>query len=586
MNPALAGERRGAMEREGYWSRPQRLSRRRFGRYVALGGAALTGSSLLGCSTAGKKSASSSSAGASATAASQPQSGGTYNGALASNAPLDPQKLSQQPTDAIAGSAMSRPFRYKSGPDPSTITNHDVESDLALSAESPDAITWTLKLRPDANFQNIAPVSGRAVEAEDIKSTYVRALGLPQNPNRGALGMIDPDQIQTPDKSTVVFKLKYPYAPFKGILASPAYSWIFPREALAGTYDPSKQVIGSGPFTLETATPDVEYVVKRNPNWFEKGRPYVDGVRLAVITAQSQQLAQFSSGHLDEVQVPSNDLDTMKKTNPNAAVITTVPTYGGNIYLQLGDPESPFVDVRVRRALSMAIDRDALAKAIFNNQYVNSLFVPSNLGKWALKPNQLDASVAQYYKYNPSEAKRLLQEAGAANLSIKFAFTTNSSGADVGRNAIAEALNNMINAIGIKTTPVPLDFAKDYIDSGKGYRQGYYPKDTVLYGNSQNFTEVDDYIFGYFDSKSTQNEEHLSDPALDAMIEKARTIVDESARLQAYLDIQRYVADKVFIIPAGWGYGYTMVQGRVQNYNVGSANGVMSETYAKLWLKA
>jgi peptide/nickel transport system substrate-binding protein len=518
--------------------------------------------------------------------AGQPQPGGIYNAALAANATLDPQTLSQAPTDTVAGAVMSRPFRYKTGPDPNTITNHDVEADLVLSAESPDAITWTLNVRPDAVFGNIAPVNGHAVEAEDVKASYERALQLPNNPNRGQLGMIDPGQIQTPDKSTVVFKLNYPYAPFRGTLASPAYSWIFPREALAGSYDPAKTTIGSGPFLIDSVTPDVEFTVKRNPIWFEKGRPYVDGIRFAIISTLAQQEAQLTSGHLDDAQIVQNDLDMMTRSNPNAMLLKIPPSTDANIYTQQGDPTSAFVDVRVRRALSMAIDRDSLAKAVFNNQYVNSLFIPTFLGKWALTVDQLDASAQQYYKYNPTEAKRLIQDAGVSNLPFKFAFTiSNNSTADPGRNNTAETLNSMLNAVGIKTTTNPIDFAKDYIDSGKGYRQGYFPKDTIVYGNVQAFTEIDDLVFGYFHSKSTQNQIHLNDPSLDSMIDKARTQVDDNERLKAYLDIQRYVADKMYIIPVGWGLGFWQIAPRVQNYQQGSLTGVAAETYSKVWLK-
>src|SRR5581483_1757334 len=100
------------------------------------------------------------------------------------------------------------------------------------------------KLRPDAKFHNVAPVNGHAVEAEDMKATFTRALNpATNNPNRGALDFINAAQITTPDKQTVVFKLNYPYAPFRSTLASPAYSLLFPREVLSGGYDPSKTVI-------------------------------------------------------------------------------------------------------------------------------------------------------------------------------------------------------------------------------------------------------------------------------------------------------------------------------------------------------
>ena len=206
--------------------------------------------------------------------------------------------------------------------DPKATTNHVIEPELGQTAESPDATTWTIKLRPDAKFHNIAPVNGHPVEAEDVKATFQRALDpSTSNPNRGALSMIDVNQIQTPDKQTVVFTLKYPYSPFRSLLASPAYSSIYPREAFAGSYDPAKVVIGSGPFTLDSAQPDVAFVYKKNPGYFEKDRPYVDAVRMAVIVDPSQQFAQFTGGNVDEYLAPIDNLEVAKQRNPKAAVI-------------------------------------------------------------------------------------------------------------------------------------------------------------------------------------------------------------------------------------------------------------------------
>src|SRR5207244_5657973 len=100
-------------------------------------------------------------------------------------------------------------------------------------------------------------------------ATFLRILNpATLDPNRSVFDMIDADQIQTPDPQTVVLRLKYPYAPFRSLLAAPAYSWIVPREAMAGAYDPSRTVIGSGPFILENAQPDIAYTYRRNPEWF------------------------------------------------------------------------------------------------------------------------------------------------------------------------------------------------------------------------------------------------------------------------------------------------------------------------------
>jgi ABC-type transport system substrate-binding protein len=226
------------------------LTRRRILRGGATAAGGILAATAFACST--KSGRAPAAGGTTSATQGTPKPGGTFNAFLPFNAPLDPQKASAQPQRVVAG-VYNRLFRFKAAADSKVINNHDLENELGVSAETVDGVTWTVKLRPGAKFANTPPVNGHPVEAEDIKATFTRILDpATSSPNRAQLGMIDAAQIQTPDKSTVVFKLKLPYAPFSKTLASPAYSLILPREALAGSYDPSKVVIGSGPFTFES----------------------------------------------------------------------------------------------------------------------------------------------------------------------------------------------------------------------------------------------------------------------------------------------------------------------------------------------
>ena len=345
-----------------YWT----AQRRRLSRRAALQGAALLGAGFAGLTlTACKggplnpaKVTSSKSSGRPAgrdvnsligrtgkKPAEAPTTGGSYNGVVGSNAPtLDPHGSSSVLTMQAVSPVMSRLLRYKSPWEPAETYDCNVEPDLALTAESSDAVTWTFKLRPDAKFQNIPPVNGHPVEAEDIKVTYTRAVS-PANANRGSLGMIDPNQIQTPDKNTVVFKLRYPYAPFSKLVASGVYGWIFPREIANGSYDPAKTVIGSGPFLLDSYTPDVAYAYKRAPEWFEKGKPFIDGIRVAVVPDPNQQIAQFTAGNIDVIQSPVNDdnLAEVQRQSPSVETYTTWGPGDGQIYF-------PWGATRIRRS--------------------------------------------------------------------------------------------------------------------------------------------------------------------------------------------------------------------------------------------
>ncbi len=576
------------MPEQSYWTTPTSrwLTRRRLlATGVGVGAGGVAGTALLGCGKTTTSSSSTQRPAASGVAAT-PQTGGMFTTFSVSNYPLDPQKGSGS-SQVIPAPAMSRIFQFKTSTDPATITDRITQPDLGLSAESPDAITWTVKLRPDARFQNIAPVNGHSVEAEDVKATFVRAQDpATLNPNRGQLGMIDPAQIQTPDKQTVVFKLNYTYAPFRNLLASPAYSYIFPREAQAGAYDATKTLIGSGPFIMTSNEPDVAYTYKRNSDWHFKPMPYIDTLKIAVVSDPNQQIAQLSTGNLDEIQIfDPFSVPTVKQQAPKATVYRVASGYPDGVYFQMGDPASPFKDIRARRAISMLIDRDAIAKAVYNGDNVRVVFVPALMGRWSLPVDKLDADTQQYYKYNPSEAKKLLDAAGVSGMQIHLANGVYSQNRPE-FNKTAEALNQTFNSAGLKSTIVNGDFNKDFIDAGKGWRQGYFPNDFVLYaGALAAYIEADDWLFAYFHSKSSSNQEHLNDPTYDAMVDKERSLVNDDERVNAVIGIQKYLAQQMYTPSTVGNFYYWAVQNRVQNYSYSDTLGKATETYSKLWVK-
>jgi peptide/nickel transport system substrate-binding protein len=564
----------------GYWSRlaRERIARRRFlGAAAAL---AMSGA-VLGCAQSPRRKPSS---GATAGASETPQLGGVYNSYLLGNPPpLDPQRTIAAPTHQTVGGVYSRLFRFKTAPDPSVAESKEPENDLALSAESPDAVAWTIKLRPNTKFHDIAPVNGRAVDAEDVKASIQRAID-PKNPNAGPLDMIDGNGISTPSSDTIVFTLKYPFASLPSMLAVPLYGWILPREATAGMYDLNKQVIGSGPFILDSITPDVAIVYKRNPQWFEQGRPYIDGVRVAIISDANQQLAQFHAGNLDQLSPSAANLDSVQHDNPDATRYTGSAGTMCPLVGQVGDPTSPWADQRIRTAISKLFDRAALGASVLDGKYQAQALLPLALGRWGLKPGDLDAATGSVYKYDPTAAKQMLSAAGAANLAFKFVYTPNGYGQPYG--ALGEALNGMLNAAGVKSNLVAVDYNTEYIAGGKGYRAGNFPKDTlVLGGQAGGYTVIDDIMFGFYDSKSGRRFSQINDPQADKMIESARSTLNEDERLKAYQDVQKYLINETYYITGfPWSPAWTLIQPRIRNYSHATSYATLTESVAKLWI--
>jgi len=515
-----------------------------------------------------------------------PQPGGTVTWSAGANPPsLDPHRTSSAFTNDLLSPALSRLLQYAPVWDAVQALDRKIVPDLAASVESPDGATWTVKLQPNAKFHNIAPVSGHSVEAEDIKATFTRSLGQ-QNPSRGVFDMIDPNKIETPDAKTVVFKLNYAYAPMQSLMASGTYCWMLPREALAGSYDLTKTVIGSGPFTFDKYTPDVAISYKKNPDYYDKSLPHIDAAQINIVPDTNAQLAQFTAGHLARVtNIATSDLPEAQKENPQADSIPLWEHGGEVLYFQLRDPASPFQDIRLRRALSMAVDRDAIGKATSADRYALSFNVTLDEGKWAIRSEDLPADTMQWYKFNPQMAKQLFDQFGLAGKSFKFLFPWPHPRGEPLRKSV-QAIFSMLQPLGWDLSYVEIDYTREWVGGGKGVRYGNFPNTSMIATGIEGSSGYDGYLYNWWDSKSSSGISGLNDPKFDSAIDKARTLTDEAERLKAYLDIQQYLAANMISVTCmPNGVVTTLLQPSVHGYSPGDAATVSGHSLARLWLK-
>ncbi|HTE84811.1 MAG TPA: ABC transporter substrate-binding protein, partial [Dehalococcoidia bacterium] len=481
------------------------------------------------------------------------------------------------------GSAYSRPLSFKSGLNEQIILSRETEGEWAVSAESPDGQSWTFKIQPGAKFHNVPPVNGHPIESADVKASFTRAFAKPENTYKSLYPMIDPAQIETPAPDTIVFKLKSAYGPFKETMAGSGVE-LMPREASSGTYDPAKVMIGSGPFILDSFTPDVAYVLKKNPAWYKQGLPYLDSVRGAIIPDSAQALAQFTAGNLDDLKPGPNDVNTARQNNPKASVISQTNTMSYAFFGHMNDPASPWHDIRIRQAVSMAIDRDTIKKVILNNQATENQIVPKALGKWMLPVDKF-GDAQQYYQFKPDEAKKLLQAASGGPQLTRFMSPAKNYGPAF--DQMAETIVSMLNAAGFKIQLVPIDYTRDFIGGGKGALYGSYPADALVYSADALFANAEETLASHFQSKSQRNKPQVSDPKLDEQLEKMLSILDETQRLQAALDIQKYLAGQIYQISTYSDVVFTLIQPWVHNYYLGESNQSSSPRYAlpQLWLR-
>ena len=472
--------------------------------------------------------------------AGQPKRGGVLRVRGYDPVHFDPHQTISFKTHTTLSFVYSKLVRHKVGPEvrPGTFI---VEPDLAERWEELDDTTYVFHLRKGIKWHNKPPLNGRELVADDVKFTYDRFRTEPGNPNRY---MLDPvERIEVVDRYTVQFLLKEPYVWLVNALAYPWSMWIVAPEVVQQFVDLKKpeSAIGTGPFLLERYEPNVKTVFKRNPDYYRDGQPYVDTVEWLVIPDESTGLAMYRTGQLDcgpgiNWAVRQQDLEALKKTHSHLRYQDYLSQSGSVVTMRTDMP--PFTDVRVRRAISHAIDRQAIIEAVWGRGAPTPA-VSRGLVEWTLPIDQLGAG-AQYYEYDPQEARRLLAEAGFPK-GFKTQLTVTSG---LGRDMVdqAQLVQRFLKDIGLDAELKIQEYGAYVSTTVQGKFEG------MVVGPIGVVWEPDGRLYRAYASDSSRNIGHVNDATLTAMLKEQRRTKDLEARKQLIFDIQRYVAEQQYYI--------------------------------------
>lgn len=347
----------------------------------------------------------------------QPKYGGTVNLSRAA----DPFDFDVSTTgQGIGGadfirSAYSSLLRVKIGPDIG-YSQTVVEPGLAERWEvSSDARTYTFHLRKGVKFADLPPVNGRELTAADVLWSYqywsrtgpLKDAGLPTSQLDWAFEGVE--RLESPDPYTVVVRFKDGFAPFLNYAAS-ALNPIVPREIYAQDGHFKNQIVGTGPFQLDTAATQKgsRWITKKNPTYWDQGKPYLDEVRFLIISDDATLNAAFQTKQIDVIAAPDfRFAQDIARSNPNAVQYEWQTS---TLHLWLNFKRPPLDDFRIREAFSLGIDRDELIKTVADGK-----------GEWALANSNLysdlftQGEIKSFIKFDPERAKRLVQEAGYPN---------------------------------------------------------------------------------------------------------------------------------------------------------------------------
>ena len=403
----------------------------------------------------------------------------------------------------------------------------------------PNETTYLFHLRQGVHWHNTPPVNGRELVAEDVKFTFDRFLTMPGNPSRELLEALD--RVEVMDRYTVKFLLHEPFVWFLDTLAVMSGMVIIAPEVVEqfGDLKKPESAIGTGPFLLEHYEPNVKSVFTRNPTYFHDGQPYVDRVEWLVIEDASTGLAMYRAGQLDcgpmELWVVRQpDLEALQKSHPHLRY-QDCQSLGGSM-LALRTDQPPFNDVRVRRAISMAIDRQGLIAAVWGRGQPTPAIAPG-LTAWSLPIDQLGAG-AQYYQYNPQEARRLLAEAGfARGLQTPLAAT---GGIGMDHLDAVQLIQRSLKDVGITAELKLQEFGAYSATTNQGKFEG------LAYGRFPLAWTADQPFFNTYIRQ--ENMSHVNAPALTAMFKAQRRTQDVEARKHIVFDMQRYAAEQQYYI--------------------------------------
>ena len=422
--------------------------------------------------------------------------------------------------------------------------NSKIVPSLAESWDiSDDGLEYTFHLRQGVKFHN-----GNDFTAEDVAYTFHRMLTVEGGVNtefidqiKGAdellAGETDTlEGVEVVDDYTIKVTLKEPFAGFLASISSPGVS-IYDSEATEAAgdqfgMDPAVTV-GTGPFEFSSWSFNNQLVLTRNEDYW-KGASGLPGVVIKIIPDTETQSMMFESGELDilDLDYAADSVDRFTETYPDQ--IVQGPRVG-IVYFTMNFNKEPFQDVRVRKAVQMSIDRQAILDALYGGrgQVEQGIFPHGLIG---FNP------VQEEIKYDPEAAKALLAEAGYAD-GFDMEIAADSSASDTMTMAL-EIVSDQLAEVGIRAEIKNYD-ESTWLETRKSGELGSFMSTW-----SADYNDPDNFIYTFFGNEEKTRIRSINYPDTEVMerVAKARTIVNEDERLAEYKALE----EKIIHEDAAW----------------------------------
>ncbi len=557
------------MPEPDYWRRfwARRVSRRRLLRAAALGGTGLAAAAVIGCGddatqpspTPTTSPASLGSPTPAPTLAPATHRGGTLHlpgyEAFVSDT-LDPHQTEFGPIFSSDSAVFSKVLRYEN------IEEGVIVPDLAEAMpETPDELTFIIRLRPNVRFQRPGVVLGRSpspqeqaidgrkLTAADVKYSIERQID-PESPRRALFRHSHQwrtvDSIEELDPLTLKIRTKKPTAPFLHFLAD-TNAFIIAREVVDDSDQVNEQeaMIGTGPFIWDELIPLQRARMVRNPDWFgwdqpELDRPYIDGYESTFIADDAAIEAFFRTKKLDIALQVTEPQWVISLREQEPELISVDMPFAAWAKASFRADRPPYSDIRLRRAIHLASDRRQMIDALWQGYGRMQGPVGWMLRRWALPQEKLLRKPGyrvgtQERQEDEEEARRLYEAVGKPDLKIAFADQPPyvPQFAPQYKRQLEQILGAKVE-FDIWTYPqLAHANVRGDVDFSWAYDNGWI--------------ELDDWVYPYFYSDGPKNSYGLSDPTLDSMLDAQREEFDLDRRQQLGYEIQHYLLDNVLV---------------------------------------
>lgn len=407
---------------------------------------------------------------------------------------------------------------------------------LGLSATpSDDGKTWTIVLREGVKFHDGTPFN-----ADAVVHHWNRILN-PENKFRGRSGVGPVVSVAKKDDFTVIFSLKHAWLPFKrAISGCRGLMSLIPSPKAVDAGIQERNPVGTGPFKFESWKTGDALTVVKNPDFREKDKPFLDKIVFKPMPDSQSRFAGLKSGQLDIIWMDRGNIIDKARTDETLR-IHVGDDNGAEIFI-LNTNKAPFDDISVRRAFAHAISQDLQVKFAYKNS------IPVVHHPYG---SQCNCSDDGYRAYDPEKARQLLGKYSQP-IEVEVLHSNSKRGRDIG-----EITQRLLKDVGVKATPVGLDFGPVV----KKVITGDYQMSTWRISSRSDQGPA---LFIMLYSKSRANFSHYINPEMDKLLVAQRMETNPDKRNAILCQIARLINEDVPILYRGGMRSHVITSNKIE----------------------